>query len=191
MPSHNPFDSFAHLHPSPDELEEAYRRAFRIGQNDVGLTAEEERADRPAALLARALTRMPELSLRLGRLGVYASAGAGDDLVDPQLRAGRAAAAGALRLTVRALELHARDLGYDPHHWLARSLGGADAVCALARDQDTPEADRPITLVREATAELLAALLSLESDRMAVPGHVCDALSDLLVLYLLFDVGGS
>jgi hypothetical protein len=113
MPSPDPFDSLARLHPSPEEFEEAYGRALRLGQNDVGLTAEEERAERPAALLARALARMPELSLQLGLLGAYGTEGSGGELVGGPLRAGRSAAAGALRLTVRGLELHARELGYE------------------------------------------------------------------------------
>jgi hypothetical protein len=181
------FDSLDDVRPTLAELSGAYQKAVRYGQNDVGLTTEQERAERPATLLARGLARMPEVSLHLGLLGAYSIEQGSPDFALPLVRAGRSASAGALRLTHRALELHARDLGYEPGRWLAQVPGGADALLALAHDPTSTDPPRPIQLVRSSTASLLAALLCLESDRMAVPGEASSALSDLLVLYVVFE----
>ena len=93
-----------------------------------------------------------------------------------------ATAAGALRLAHRALETHARNVGYRDGAWLERVLDYASA--SLWRQTD---AQAPVLLehARGAAVALTTATAATADDRMRVPEELAHGLSHLLVVYLI------
>ena len=93
-----------------------------------------------------------------------------------------ATAAGALRLTHRALETHARNVGYGTGAWLERVFD-----CARASLWRQADAQAPVLLehARGAAVALTTATAATADDRMQVPEELARGLSRLLVVYLI------
>jgi hypothetical protein len=92
-----------------------YLEAVAFGGHDTGSRVADERLERPLRLLTQALRRLVVVAIAAPAIACHA-----DDPIPAErtiLLAGRLSIAGALRLTDRALEVHARDVGYDPGHW--------------------------------------------------------------------------
>src|SRR3954452_18824582 len=119
--------------PSPStltlaELERVYREAVAHGADLTGLDAAEERTATTLELLAAITVRVPHLTLLLASLAeapTPLSPGAAC-----VVREARRQSAAIARLAHRALEVHARDVGYDPEAWRERALLGATAAAA-------------------------------------------------------------
>lgn len=103
-----------------------------------------------------------------------------------QARALRDAAAGVARLTLRALEVHARDTGYSTDVWLADAADETEHL--MTDDHDplfTPRLPTVIELAREVASDLFAALAAAPGDRMGVPGHLARALGASVALFMV------
>ena len=163
-------------------LRRAYAAGVAHGAASTGCTAEEERTYSPLRLLTLAALYLPDLAVYAYLLDVMDE----DDEVD-RVRAALAeelgaTSAGALRLAHRALETHARNVGYETgcglsgcsimrvrrcgarpmrRHWCCSSMRGA------RRSRSTT--------ATAATAD----------DRMQVPEELAHGLSHLLVVYLI------
>jgi hypothetical protein len=163
-------------------LRRAYAAGVAHGAASTGCTAEEERTYSPLRLLTLAALYLPDLAVYAYLLDVMDE----DDEVD-RVRAGLAGelgarAAGALRLAHRALETHARNVGYESGAWLERVLDHASASLWHQADRDVPVL---FEHARGAAVALIAATAATADDRMRVPEEVSHGLSDLLVVYLI------
>jgi hypothetical protein len=102
----------------------------------------------------------------------------------------RAASAGVARLTARALEIHARDTGYDPDVWIAGALDETELVMSDDRDPmftGLRAGGETVTLARRIASSIFAALACAPADRMGVPGHVASALGASVALFMVAD----
>lgn len=168
------------------ELQLAYRQAIVQGGR-YAPTRETERVSSSLQLLCRTVTHLPGLGLHPALL----DAGLPDErLTAPaasrMVRAIGAQVAAALRLTHRALEAHARDVGYRIDAWLARTVCEAEVELACVRPAQS-EAEPGLfgEHVVAATSELAHALAAGPTDRMAVPARLSRALAHFLVIYVL------
>ena len=93
------------------------------------------------------------------------------------------ASAGAMRLAHRALEMHALEVGYRAEAWVARAIEATSEKLSGW----SPEDGLPVALeqARLATLALTRATASTANEPMLVPGQIADALSHLLVIYLI------
>jgi hypothetical protein len=148
---------------------------------DVAVPVQDaERLASPLALLAASTVHVPHLALLLAELADVEKPEAAAVLT----REARRQAAALVRLAHRALELHARDVGYDPRPWrdsAIRRVGVALAdICPEAGD----ELGLAVLEVDRASHELAAAITAIPVDRMAVPGHVAAAQAECLSCYV-------
>ena len=119
-------------------LRRAYAAGVAHGAASTRCRAEEERTYSSLRLLTLATLHLPDLFLYAYLLDVLNE----DDEVD-RIRAALvqevgAAAAGTLRLTHRALETHARNVGYRTETWLERVLDYASASLRRQTDAQAP-----------------------------------------------------
>ena len=167
------------------DYESAYAQAVAVGANETLVPSDEERLLRPLRLLTAALTRLPDLAVNaeiLQALLPHAEHRAA--YLQACGEATEQLAAGMLRLAHRALEVHARDVGYDPAQWTVQ----AAELCALLVDEahrGNAHPPLPAALVRRAGVQLARAAASTEADRMAVAEATARASADLLALFLL------
>jgi hypothetical protein len=106
----------------------------------------------------------------------------------------RQASAGVERLTARALEVHARDTGYDPDVWIARALDETEVVMSDDSDplfENLRAGGETITLARQIASCIFGALACAPADRMGVPGHVANALGASVALFMIAGVADS
>lgn len=92
------------------------------------------------------------------------------------------------RLTARALEVHARDTGYDPEVWIAAALDETEFVMSDDHDELFPclrASGECVGLARAVSSRIFAALNALPADRMGVPGHVAAALGASVALFMI------
>ena len=133
-------------------------------------------------LLTLATLRLPDSFLYAHLVEVLDEDADGD-----RLRAcGRAGigapAAGALRLAHRALETHARNVGYQAGAWVDRALEHASAL--LWREIDARR--RCCSTMRGGAAVALTrATAATADDRMRVPEELAYGLAHLLAVYLV------
>ena len=163
-------------------LRRAYAAGVAHGAASTGCTAEEERTYSPLRLLTLAALYLPDLAVYAYLLDVMDE----DDEVD-RVRAGLAGelgatSAGALRLAHRALETHARNVGYRTEAWFERVLDYASA--SLRRETDA-QALVLLEHARGAAVALATATAATADDRMQVPEELAHGLSHLLVVYLI------
>jgi hypothetical protein len=147
-------------------LSRAYAAGVAHGAASTRCAAEEERTYTPLRLLTLAALHLPDLALYAYLLDVMDE----DDEVD-RVRAVLAVemgatAAGVLRLAHRALETHARDVGYERGVWLERVLDHASATLWRQADRDAPVL---VEHARGAAVALTAATAVTADDRMRVP----------------------
>jgi hypothetical protein len=100
----------------------------------------------------------------------------------------RDASAGFARLTARALEVHARDTGYDLEVWRDRAV--EETQFALFNDCDElfdglRTGGETVCLARRAASSVMAALAAAPADRMGVPGQIAEALGTSVALFLI------
>jgi hypothetical protein len=138
-----------------------------------GISREEERLLRPLALLALVTERLPATALLIPAL-VLCDGEEGDPVrADARRLAGQI-----VRLTVRALEVHARDVGYAPGEWVA-----AGVVQAELSVSNAPAGAAVAIFLEDAAHLIAAAMVATEKDVMAVPEHLSSAIGAGLALY--------
>lgn len=169
-----------------EELLAVHRAAVARGVDDTGSAAETERLATPLQLLSLTVQRLPDLAL--GTF-VLQSLGGGpwDRRLAEIVAQMRSQSAGAIRLCQRAIEVHARDVGYDARAWNAGSVETASALLHAAhgashRREPSPT---PIAELREASRLLACAIRACERDRMAFPEYLSGAIGRLLLLFML------
>lgn len=140
----------------------------------------------PTELLCLALRRLPDLAIStlvVQSLGGRARDSRMDDVVEQM----RSQTAGTVRLCQRALEVDGRNVGYRLEEWRTTSLETTSAVLHVAHQaaRRGEACSTPVGELREAARSISRALAACESDRMAVPGHLSDALGRLLLLFML------
>jgi len=163
-------------------LRRAYAAGVAHGSVSTRCTAEEERTYSPLRLLTLAMLHLPDLAVCAYVLDVIVEEYELDRVREVLVEEVGATAAGALRLAHRALETHARTVGYGTGVWLERVLDYASAsLCG----QTDPEAPVLLERARGAAVALTAATAATADDRMRVPEELAHGLADLLVVYLI------
>lgn len=171
---------------SIDALRRMYNEAVCVGGSLSPVRADEERLQSVIELLARIRTQTPYLTLLVLQLGD--ARGAGTALLACETRRHVALA---IRLAHRALEVHARDVGYEFDAWRERAVLVADAKFTAARIEDPgDELSRASAGVVDATVALAAAIVAASGDCMAVPDHLASTLAGWLVCYAQADSAG-
>jgi hypothetical protein len=133
-----------------------YDAAVSYGIDLTRCSVEVERAERPVRLLATATVHTPALLVAL-------ATGSGPGPA-------RSLSAGLVRLAHHALEVHARDNGYDVEPWIAQAVTIA-GLHAYERDDGA----RLIEQQEEAAEHLGEAIVAIASDRMGFPDHLSQA----------------
>lgn len=164
-------------------VEEAFASAIARGGGFTGTTAEEERTCSAQDLLCMAGDVAVDAALLAQ---AFEAAGPDGD----RERMLREAVAGMARLTMCALEVHARDNGYDPVLWSERARDETNYL--LFDDCDAlfdgaPAKGESVVLARRAASCVMSALACAPADRMGVPGHVADALGTCVALFMIAD----
>jgi len=168
---------------SIDALARIYDEAVCVGGSLSTRRAHEERLHSAVELLAHITTHTPYLTLL-----VFELADARGDAAARLAREARRHTALVIRLAHRALEVHARDLGYKLDVWRERAVLEADAAptAAWIEDRDD-ELGLATAAVIDATIALAAAIAAVYRDRMAVPDHLASALAGWLLCYVQAD----
>jgi hypothetical protein len=183
----SPEASLTLLPPTPAlELGAVHELAVNYGARDTGAAREIERLATPTKLLCLATRRLPDLSLSTFIVQTLAAEDS-DPRIDRVVGQLKVQAAGSLRLAQRALEVHARNVGYRLDEWGARTLETASALIdsshrSASRGEPYPT---PLDELRHATRALCQAVAACECDRMAVPESITDAIARLLLLFML------
>jgi hypothetical protein len=164
------------------ELRRAYGAGVARGATNTQCTAEEERTYGTLRLLTLATLRLPDLFLYAHIVEVLAGDRDGDRLPPVAVRAIITTAAGALRLAHRALETHAREVGYETGAWID---GALEHTVALLSSQVDAEAPVLVDHARLAAIALTRATAATADDRMLVPDEVATGLAHLLAVYLV------
>lgn len=168
---------------SRQTVADAYVSAIAHGANFTGTSQQEESICSAQDLLCMAGDAAVDAALLAQ---VFEVVGEGGD----HARMLREAVAGMARLTMRALEVHARDTGYDATVWADRA---ADETWFLLTDDcdelfEAPSrAGESVVLARRAASSVMSALACAPADRMGVPGHVADALGTCVALFMIAD----
>ena len=163
-------------------LRRAYAAGVAHGAASTRCRAEEERTYSPLRLLTLAMLHLPDLALYAYLLDVIDEDAEVDRLRAALVQEVGAATAGTLRLTHRALETHARNVGYQTGVWLDRVLDYARASLRRQTDRDAPLL---LEHARAAALALTTATAATADDRMRVPEELAHGLSHLLVVYLI------
>jgi hypothetical protein len=164
-------------------LRRAYAAGVARGATNTQCTAEEERTYGTLRLLTHATLRLPDLFLYANIVEVLVGDGDDDDVLPPvAVRAITTTTAGALRLAHRALQTHARDVGYELDAWIDRALEHTGALLSSQLD-----AEAPVLLdhARLAAIALTRATAATADDRMLVPDELANGLAHLLAVYLV------
>lgn len=175
------------LPPTPAlELTAIHRHAVCYGANYTRGRRETEQQASSLKLLTLAMCRLPDLAL--STCVVQALGGSErDERLEEIVAQLKLEAAGAIRLCQRALEVHARNVGYDLQEWSMSIVETTSAVLHMshnARANGEP-CSTPLGELREATRAICQALAACENDRMAVPEHLSEAIGRLLLLFML------
>ena len=157
-----------------------YGRAVAFGVANTQCSRERERQFGALRLLTLSTLRLPDVALYGELLHSYAAERRACCLVAQTLIG---ACAGSMRLAHRALEMHALEVGYRADAWVARAIEATSDELSIS----SPEDGLPVALeqARLATLALTRATASTAHDPMLVPGQIADALSHLLVIYLI------
>jgi hypothetical protein len=141
--------------------------------------AHEERLNSALELLAQITTHTPYLVLVVVEL-----AGAGDAAAECLVREARRHTAVVIRLAHRALEVHARDVGYELGPWRRRAVLEASVTLTTGAVEDRDdELGVAAARLTDAAAALAAAIAAVPTDRIAVPEHLASALGAWLACY--------
>ena len=164
------------------QLRRAYAAGVARGASNTQCSAEDERAHGTLRLLTLATLRLPDVFLYAHIVEVLAGDPDHDRVPPVAVRAIIASAAGALRLSHRALERHARDVGYQVDVWVDRALEHAGALLSGEVDAQTPGL---LDHARLAAIALTRATAATADDRMLVPDELSYGLAHLLAVYLV------
>jgi hypothetical protein len=165
---------------SERELRQVYVAAVSDGAENTWCAAAQERGYGTLRLLTLATLRLPDLFLYAHVAQAFGEDPEVERVPPVVVDAVRMIAAGALRLTHRALETHASDVGYDAGVWVDRALGQAGA--RLARDVDVSDL---LDEARRAAIALTRATAATADERMLLPAELADGLAHLLAVYAL------
>jgi hypothetical protein len=169
------------------DLRCSYRQAVARGARNTACPSEQERGYGTLRLLTLALLRLPDLALyaHLAHVCEEEEGSHGEAAEDALLLRLTVCevAAGALRLTHRALETHGRHVGYEVEACRER-------VLTLAREElQSPtgvlEAPVGIQQARRATVALTRATAASASDPMLFCEELSRSLGHLLVIYVI------
>lgn len=166
---------------------DAHRAAVAIGGNVTGSTFELESTATTQDLLCAA----GDLAVDLAMVAQVFEA---DPNGITHARLLREAAAGVARLSTRALEVHARDTGYDPDVWIESAVDETETLMADDCDDLFSPARRGgeiVALARVTASELFAALACTPADRMGVPGHISGVMGTSVALFMIASGGCS
>lgn len=164
--------------PDADHWVALYDRAVAEGAH-VRMTTEEERLLRPLALLVHAVERVRAAAFLMPALMLC-----GADCAPALRDDARRLAAGVVRFTACALEVHARDAGYRPGEWVAKGVLQAEFAV------ETADRFACVAHLEDAGRAIGSAIVASECDLMAVPDHLSSALGGGLALYATL-AGGS
>ncbi len=161
------------------DIRTARTRAIAVGGRTIN--RDHERLALPVDLLASAISGLPDLTAA-ALLGIDL---ADSDLPGHTLRAARVqarrAACRALRLAQRALEIDARNAGYDWRPWVDAAI--QDAAHTIEQPLSDDETVRTsLWHAAELAHHLGGATRALTYDRMAVPEALCGAQTQALLL---------
>lgn len=164
----------------------AYSAAVACGSDFTGTTREEERACSAQDLLCMAGAAALDVAMIAQRFEASRTAAGNARMM-------RTAAAGLARLSARALEVHARDTGYDPGAWIERA--GEQTGFLLFDDFDPLRDGRrddgeSIVLARAAASAVLTALALAPVDRMGVSEQIAEAIGASVALFMIADAAG-
>jgi hypothetical protein len=172
------------------ELTGVHRYAVSFGLNDTMAPAETEARASPVRLLGLAVQRLPDVSFCTYVVQSHMAFGKGrtDPLLGEIVVQMMVQAAGTIRLCQRALEVHGPNVGYELGEWSSSILETTSALLHLVHLPATSRGEArptPIGEVRRATCGISRAITACESDRMAVPEYLSEAIGRLLVLFML------
>ena len=168
------------------ELRRAYAAAVAQGAKDTGRTAAEERVHGPLRLLTLALRRMPDLAVCAYTLEMLGTV----EQDAPLASVTGEIAAGVLRLSDLALEVHGREVGYRTGAWVEQALTGAGVKLGCRARPENDEMPVTPAHVRAAAAALSGAAAATAEDRMRVPEQLAEGLGHLLAMYALARAAG-
>ncbi|MGB0094786.1 MAG: hypothetical protein WBP81_19915 [Solirubrobacteraceae bacterium] len=164
------------------QLRRAYSAAVAHGSRNTQCSAPEERAYGTLRLLTLATLRLPDLFLYAHVLQVFDEDPAVERVPPVVVGAVRTIGSDALRLAHRALETHARNVGYETGAWVDRALEQAGACLCCQVDVEVPVL---LDQARRATIALTRATATTADDRMLVPEELANGLGHLLAIYLI------
>jgi len=164
------------------QLRRAYSAAVAHGSRNTQCSASEERGYGTLRLLTLATLRLPDLSLYAHVLQVFDEDPDVERVPPVVVGAVRTISSGALRLAHRALETHARNVGYETGVWVDRALEQAGAWLCCEVDVEVPVL---LDQARRATIALTRATAATADDRMLVPEELANGLGHLLAIYLI------
>jgi hypothetical protein len=169
-------------------LRQAYAAAVARGFRNTRCTAEQERAYGALRLLTLALLRLPDLALCAYVLDAGVDAPEGARVPSAVVCDVCDVAAGALRLTHRALEVHGREVGCETGAWVDRAIWRAagELACHAAGTSVSAGLDHS----RLAALALTRATAATACDRMCVPAELAGGLAHLLAVYVI-GIAGS
>jgi hypothetical protein len=157
-----------------------YGRAVAFGVANTQCSRERERQFGALRLLTLSTLRLPDVALYGELLHECAAEQQACGLVAQTLIG---ACAGPMRLAHRAPEMHALEVGYRADAWVARAIEATgDQLSCRPHEDGLPVA---LEQARLATLGLTRATASRADQPMLVPGQIADALSHLLVNYLI------
>lgn len=162
----------------------AHAAAVAFGSDLTGHVRADENIFSTQDLLCAAGDAVVELAMAAQLFDAHVALGV--ELSDEHSRALRQTASGVARLALRALEVHARDTGYDPEIWFADARDETERL--MADDHDAlfePTARGVVDLARLASGEIFSALAATPADRMGVPGHIARALGTAVALFMI------
>lgn len=162
----------------------AHAAAVACGSELTGRNSADESIFSTQDLLCAAGDAVVELALAAQLFDAHVALDV--ELTDEHSRALKQTASGVARLTARALEIHARDTGYDPEIWFDDARDETERL--MADDHDAlfePTARGVVDLARMASGEIFSALAATPADRMGVPGHIARALGTAVAMFMI------
>jgi hypothetical protein len=135
-----------------------YKAAVSHGIDVTGWGADVEQAERPVRMLATATVHTPSLLVAVA---------AGSE----RWGTARSLSAGLVRLAHHALEVHARDTGYDAEPWIAQTI----TLAGLHGNEQDDDPELVVECQLESAEHLSDAIVALSSDRMGFADHLTHA----------------
>lgn len=168
-------------HASTQAVRDAHTSAVALGGNVTLRSGEDERLCSAQDLLCLAADMAVDMAMLAQIFDASASAGEHVPMLED-------AACAVARLAARALEVHARDTGYQRELWLDQAL--EETQFLLFADQDPlfdgqRSGGSTAELARSSASSLHAALACAPADRMGVPGHIAAALGSSVAVFMV------